>query len=483
MINIGSRRIKTLHKGSELITRVFKGDEKIYEDFEALYSFKFTIDTTLDNNGGHTYTGKQFSFTMEQSTGQKDRPQSDRYNGIVVYWGDGTSDTYTSKNTYYPSHLYSNSGVYQITILPQTFNGTLLDGWLSGIQLGGNMLLSINKAFPERSVLVGIGNWHVWDRDFTSNSRPPIFMEARNIQSAPANLFDNVQYRYREESPLTQGGVFNGMFFRWGYNSGLDPIPLVKPLIQRLDTSNFENFSSLFANMFNEACYNSTSVSIPADLFATVDTTNGTNFSYMFNYTFTGFGRKNPNATIPAGLFSSIDTTNGVYFDSMFNYTFNQCCYNSTVATIPQGLFSGIKTSNGTRFRSMFENTFSYACYNSTVATIPVGLFSGIDTTKATDCISMFKDALAGCCYKSTVATIPADLLDGVTSPLISDFTRMFNGMFFQCCYSSTVATIPQGFLPNLSTSNGTNFYSIFSNMLADSCHSTPDAKITGDYL
>ena len=37
MINIGNKKLKTLRRGSDLVTRVYKGDELIYRDIEALY--------------------------------------------------------------------------------------------------------------------------------------------------------------------------------------------------------------------------------------------------------------------------------------------------------------------------------------------------------------------------------------------------------------------------------------------------------------
>ena len=135
--------------------------------------------------------------------------------------------------------------------------------------------------------------------------------------------------------------------------------------INRLDTSNVQDFSSAFEySKLQTAPY--------------INTSNGTNFYRMFG----GCSRL---TTIP-----NLNTSNGTNFSSMFE----QC---TALTTIPEldtskstnfyAMFSGCKalssvpnlnTSNGTKFGSMF-----LGC--TALTTIPE-----LDTSKATDVTSMF---------------------------------------------------------------------------------------------
>ena len=67
MLYKGNNKIKKLYKGDELIVQLYKGDEKIFEDFEAIYGFKFTIDTRLRLDGSSDASYAQYKLPLTQT--------------------------------------------------------------------------------------------------------------------------------------------------------------------------------------------------------------------------------------------------------------------------------------------------------------------------------------------------------------------------------------------------------------------------------
>lgn len=510
MINLGNKRIKTLHKGSDLVTKIFKGDELIYQDVEALYSFKFTIDTTKSVYGGTNPNDKSFSIPMRGIKGASTQ--------VLFDWGDGTTKTYTrDSSNRNASHAYDAPGVYQIMILPLTFSGGVpVPGWLSGIS-GSEKVISIDKKYPEGSYVVALGYDNTapfsYDTRFTSFATSGYF-----LSSVPSDLFDNAIF-YEATGNTSYSGLFSGAFNDYGRYTYLSPKNLATKLFSLvgdgshitdfrntfsetfkgsglteqeaegifdfLDTSSGTNFSGMFS-----ACFANDSAgtqpfamnwdTIPANLFANIDTTNGTNFSSMFNFTFSFNGNSTTTGTIPAGLFDFLKTSNGTNFNGMFSYTFNYCFANSTSATIPSGLFDSLDTSNGTNFGSMFNSTFSGMAQKSTTGTIPSGLFDSLDTTNGTSFVSMFERTFSGTFWKSTTASIPSGLFDhidmtGATSAQ-NVFAYCFGG-FVDNTSRQNNFVIPSGLFSSLNTQNCTNFSGMFQYVFSN-IHVGPNAEV-----
>jgi hypothetical protein len=60
-------------------------------------------------------------------------------------------------------------------------------------------------------------------------------------------------------------------------------------LFTAIDTSNAEDFTSMFRSTFSGFGFNSNLVTIPDNLFENIHTPSGTNFAYMFDSTFDSF--------------------------------------------------------------------------------------------------------------------------------------------------------------------------------------------------
>lgn len=503
MINIGNKKLKTLHRGGDLVTRVYKGDELVYQDLEALYSFKFTIDTRLTNNGALTSTDKHFSINRQYTyIGNKDQtPRTE----IKIDWGDGTYDI-SSVNHYLLTHEYSASGEYQITISPTVFRGGApIPGWLSGIILGGDSygrcVKHLDGHLPENSYQLRIGyNSDQIVGGYCVSFRQ-MFSHFFNLETAPDHFFDNISITHNTSHPSVSN-MFLNTFSDCGRNTNLNVFdfatPLIEDFIVAADLSECTDFSSMFAGTFSDTCQNSSHATIPQGLFDHLDTSSGTNFSNMFNNTFASALQNAPDANIPAGLFDHIDTSNATNLSGMFYNTFYSSCRHSTVANIPTGLFDTIDTSNATNLSSMFNSIFSGFGTDSTVFTIPQGLFDNVDLTNCTNITSMFTAAFADCGKKSTVWSIPEDLFDTLdltnitsveglftytfsnmgsetcrgafpyhlfdnldTSNVIN-FANLFYGTFRQSYFDSSITTLP-AFFQNISTANGVNFSHTFA--------------------
>lgn len=510
MINLGNKRIKTLHKGDDLITRIFKGDELIYQDIEALYSFKFTIDTTKGVYGGTNPNDRSFSIQIWNLKGASTQ--------VLFDWGDGTTNTYTRNTSYQNAyHTYDTPGVYQIMILPLTFSGGApVPGWLSGI-MGNEKIISIDKKYPEGSYIVALGYDNTtsfsYDTQFTSFATRGHF-----LSSVPSDLFDNAIF-YEATGNTSYSNLFAGAFDSYGRYTYLSPKNLATKLFSLvgdgshitdfgntfngtfkgsgltrqeaegifdfLDTSSGTNFSGMFASCFRNDNVGTQPFAmnwdtIPANLFSDIDTANGTNFSSMFNSTFSFNGNSTTTGTIPAGLFDFLKTSNGNNFETMFSFTFNYCFSNSTSATIPAGLFDSLDTSNGTNFKSMFNATFNNMAPKSTTGTIPSGLFDSLDTTNGTNFVSMFERTFGGTFKKSTTASIPSGLFDHIdmtgTTSAQNVFAYCFDG-FVDNFSRQNNFVIPSGLFSSLNTQNCTNFSGMFQNVF-NGIHVGPNAEV-----
>lgn len=497
-INIGNKKLKTLHKGDALITRIFKGDELVYQDIEALYSFKFTIDTRNNIYGGQSATDKNFSISIGNVKGASVQ--------ILIDWGDGTSGTYyRSTNNANAYHAYASPGIYQVSIMPLNFSyGVPKPGWLSGIA-GNEKIISIDKKYPEGSYIVARGYDDTLDYTFSTTFRS-FASNGYFLSSVPSKLFDNAIF-YEATGNTSYASLFEGAFNNYGRYTYLSPKNLATKLFSLIgDGSNITDFHNMFTSAFvgsgltrQEAegifdfldtssgvdfsymfqqCFANWNTgaqpfamnwdTIPADLFSNLDTTNGENFNSMFSSTFSNNGTSTTTGTIPAGLFDFLKTSNGTNFSSMFSGCFSYCFPNSTSATIPAGLFDSLDTSNGTNFGSMFYSTFNSFAPKSTTGTIPSGLFGSLDTTSGTNFVSMFERAFYSAFPKSTTASIPSGLFDHINMTGATSAQNMF-AYCFNSFVDNTSRTnnfvIPSGLFSSLNTQNCTNFSGMFQDV------------------
>lgn len=474
MINKGNKKLKTIHKGSELVSRVYKGDELIFQDLEAIYGWKFTIDTTKNTSGGTSPNNK--SFTLERNS-SADPSMPAAVKQLKIRWGDGVEEIATPP----VAHQYTNPGTYQITIIPTAFTNGLPDqGWLRGVAMTSTLsstnysntcqIISIDKPYPARGIAY-------------QNSYPPTKCLLRgycNLVSVPDTLIDGF-------SDFTLGtDTFYSTFDHCGTYTSFNPFPLTDVafrnsfgaalkgdmeiptgLFPDWDTSNVRTFSKMFTGTFATAT-NSTASTIPSDLFSFLNTANGTNFSEMFYNTFSSYGYYATSFSIPATLFSSIDTSSGLYLNGMFAGTFTNVARECPDATIPDGLFSSIDTTTATvlggistNSGGMFERTFTYYGSASTTLSIPATLFSGVKTDNASDVRRLFSSTFQYCGQKSNT-TIPAGLFDTIVCSSALNLSYLFQNTFSSFATESTSISIPAGLFANLDTSNATNVSYLF---------------------
>ncbi len=190
---------------------------------------------------------------------------------IVIDWGDGNSDTYTTNGT--KVHTYADAGVYTLQI--------------SGSLTGGSANIRFdNSATVHRLKTAG----KIWGITGLASAYY-MFKGCTGLTSIPSNIFDRFSFT---SSP------FEGTF----YGSGLTAIPA--GLFNRQTGITTYAFMSTFRD-----CLGLTA--IPAGLF---DKQTGITF-YSFTSAFRGC--KNITA-IPVGLFDSQKAT-----ARSFDYTFQGC--------------------------------------------------------------------------------------------------------------------------------------------------------------
>lgn len=457
MINLGNKKFKTLRKGRNLVTRVYKGDELIYQDIDAIYSYKFTIDTRLAWNGALTDTNRNVSFSLPQQTGNSD---------ITVDWGDGNTSVHRTGTTI--SHTYNTSGEYQIALTPKMVNGKPEQkGWLSRASFSSmaSKVKSVDKPFPEDSFIVfargdGPSSTDKGYKNYVGNFQR-VFYGFSNCISFPESLFDNVIIDIDNKN--LSHSMFEETFRACNKNSTTSSgcALALKRLLDRLDTSEWKNFSDMFKQTFYEADSQVRAGSIPANLFDGLNTQSGTDFSSMFEETFCYHLRQSASGTIPAGLFDNIDITNATSISKMFFRTFSYYASASEVGTIPASLFSFI-SSSVSNMSYLFYQTFSYYAGHNSSGTIPAGLFDSIDTTNAIYVRSMFSYTFANYAAASMTGTIPADLFANIDTTGKTDFLDFFAYTFYNYALNSS-APIPASLFAGIDTSSATTVQGMFS--------------------
>lgn len=509
MINLGNKRFKKLHKGNELVTRIYKGDELIYRDFEALYSFKFTIDTRFyDQRSASTSQTKTFKMAGL-------RP-------VTVDWGDGTRDDWGNINSFStsvvsPQHTYTDHGVYQVTLIPRCVeNGEPIRGWMNEFAFDYNSrcpwkVTSFDKPIPPRACRLGdLGSS---GNIIRTSAVPKLLANCGHLNSIPDGFYDNVRFSPEEGNVLASAtNMFNGMFTSTGCFTSFDPLSVARGIMQGIvDSIDFSSCTT-FDNMF-QFCFSGYPkvLNIPADVFPEFDTSHGTNFSNMFYSTFwvgrVGEYTAPQYVVIPEGLFDFLDTSNGTNFSGMFQQTFGHNYFladNNPVFSIPAKLFSHVDTRNATTTRYMFKQTFSGYRNRATSGGIPAGLFDTIATPNVTDVVGMYSNTFYDTATSLPVYDVPSGLFDSLDISHCTDITELFRQTFdaqggknqgstdhnsvpddiFAHLDTSNVVTfsaafynpfrgggfktgIPAGFMSNIDTRNGKNFNRAFCGLFS----------------
>ena len=428
-IYVGNKKVKTLYLNGK-IGSVYKGDQLIFRDRDAYYSWAFTVDTTLDVDGGHTETGTDIKFCWTSRNGG-----TANYD-FRVDWGDGAVDEYHgnvgSATTFDFSHTYDEAGEHQIALIPTRYkeDGLPEEGWLAGFKpyYGTSIgivfpsddrlrnysfykIKSIDKPFPENGFVVGFSN----NDDYFKNEMSHAILYAWvNLESAPDGLFDNAKFKEHVSINFSSYAyaVFNGAFYGCAKNTGLNVFELAKPLFEKFNNEWVANYpdQGYFASLFRYAFAYTSTPAVSAGLF-NIDTSNNRAFDNMFSYAFYNSGVN----TIPAGVFS-LNTSKGEDFAAMFQNTFD----NTSLTTIPADLFP-LDTTNGTNFSSMFSSTFD----NTSLTTIPADLFP-LDTTNGTNFSSMFSSTF----FQTRLGSIPAGLFSHISIQEGADVSNIFNWTF-----------------------------------------------------
>ena len=483
MIRKGSRKINKLYKGDELVSRVYKGSDLIYKDVEAIYGFKFTIDTTLKENGTHDANDAKATHIL-LSNNQNNSARVGVSNPVVVFWGDGTQNR-LDEVAQRVSHTYSTPGEYQIMILPEiTGDQEPAPGWLSGIKLAADgsssygytsayKVISYDTKLPKNSYIVELGDATPTDYTATRNLRELFFYKATNLVSCPDGFFDNVVFSKNPASTaFSCSYMFANTFSSCGlYTSFPIRFDFLKKLIGKIDTTGVTNFSYMFSYTFSYTNFNSSitftkDLTVPSDLFHGIDTSSGTNFRNMFSglLQFDAlYGTFAPAArNIPENLFSTLDVSNGENFSNMFSAAFYGFYKNATSSITVPRVFPTTKTSNGTNFSNMFTGTFEYwsTTTNNLTFTIPSDLFSFVDMTNATNIQGVFSDTFSrGSGFRDFI--IQSGLFSTLSTSNVTDFSYMFSSTFFSCTPKSNFS-IPADLFYLIDTSSGTKFTNMF---------------------
>lgn len=475
MINLGNKKFKKLYKGDELVTQVYKGDELIYQDIEALYGFKFTINTAYgyDEQPDQTIPA---TFGLEASYTTNNEK-------FIVDWGDGNRQELWNQSVI---HTYASHGEYQITIIPSVLvNSFPIKGWMRGLRFpqfstskGLLMMAAKIKSFdnpiPNRAFVCSFQNVSESLTGVKVRSYlPPFFCDAIHLESVPDDFFDKVEFYSPGEQPQNLASYCQSQFIKCGMYTNLDPFAVAKKWFKKftdnIDTSACTSFNGTFFSTF-EGCIKVRT--IPADLFDGFNTSSGIDFTNMFSYTFkTGFAyhySETRGNEIPEGLFDFLDTSNGTTFQGMFEATFQGAHYVAEGGTgnIPQNLFASLDTTNGTNFSNMFAHTFQGHGYNSNTRLVLDGLFDSIQTPNAQIVRKMFLETFEQASYKKG-KTVAQGFFDGIdTSHCIS-----VEGLFYKTFstqggeytrYTTTETPIPADLFYGIDTSNTTDFTDMF---------------------
>ena len=529
-ISIGRKNITKLYKGNKQIVEVRKGNDIIYQDLEALYSFKITVDAS-----------KLTSRTVyiPRSTAQKYSSSTSVYPGWRIDWGDGTVEenpaTVRQSNITTVSHTYSDSEVYDITITPTEFeNGAPVPGWLNGFRTAGysyspqalssNAIIALSE-FPKTSFYIGdkytngykgtdvsymlykCSNLHnISDAFFDSieiaDNLEYFYGFTYSFYGCPKEVCDKailfVKYMVDNYSILSNGSTDTEAFYATFYSAELSSIP--EGLFSGFSLHRNSSKTRVFANTFTSATIDTRSLPniFPADwgnltarggffqgTFANSNITSLANdFSFgrikveygsdFFYNTFSGV--KIPR--IPSSTFARVDTSACTVFSGMFSGTFSRAM---SLESIPADLFSGLDTSSATEMSSMFSSTFSQAGtndVNNTTLTIPEGLFDFLDMSNVTQCQKMFYATFNVFSSNASGVTIPATLFSEVDTSHCTSLRQMFHNTFASCCRGNPTSTIPEHLFDSLDTSSATDIAGLFYSTFFECCYSSTIASI-----
>lgn len=462
---IPARNIQTKSETVDVDVSTWYGNPKLAESYTYTKEyFSFKVDTrmtdTLDNASDH-FSGNATSFSVPASS-----VTSYNYDWLVDCGVEGqalgrfTGASSASDNGY--TCNYPVAGAYTITIIPANHTS---NGWMNAFGFGDagatglansqanrNLFLSIETPFPTKS------------RGMHYAAFSNTFRGAKNAIGIPANLFQNVRF-----SSGAAHYAFRSAFQEFGYNSTTMTLP-DNLFGAFLGTPATTTLTYTFGATFMNAAYNSKNATIPAGLFSGVISNNVTDFRFTFAETFRGYGYASTVAQIPASLFSSINTSSGEQFRRMFQATFQNYGRNNIAGTgIPSGLFATINTSGAqgagnALMNGMFFQTFNYAFYSSTNTslTIPANLFQNIHTAGVEDLSYLYSSAFDRYGYKAPRLTIPSGLFGALDMSSATNINMMFKMTFYNCGYSSTVGAIPSNLLSNINTSSATSLDSVF---------------------
>ncbi len=490
---IGNKQIKKLNKGTEKIVELYKGDELIFEDFEAKYGFKFTIDTTLTTTATPNPSNVTFTLPFLLNTSY--------FKGtcdVIVDWGDGTTDTKQAGVYGALTHTYSAPGEYQVTLIPNQFvNGEVKEGWLSAGLYSSSAgdyqkIKSIDSPFPIRGVLFRIGGQGS-SPDYCYSSKPYSLLRGlMHLESVPDNLFDNVRV---EKAPgfnvsTAYKDFFYTVFAYFGAFTSISPIPLAKKLFAKFDLSDATALEDTFHSIFSEAwvdkiptglfdvdaplclsckgifygAFNKAkNVSFSSKIFS-LKAPACTNFTQAFNSVFNQITTKDNTITVPEDVFD-VDTSSGTTFTETFKQAFYQTMMNQTTFPIPEKIFWGFDLSHATTVENMFVNALTYICQNSgssVTVTIPENLFNHLDTSNVQNFKGMFESALAYIGYTDTTTTTMPEKLFDIDTSSGTNFSRMFASTFNNTYRGNPSVAVPALF-KYLDTSHGLDFSSMFS--------------------
>uniref|UniRef100_UPI000E64E7CE BspA family leucine-rich repeat surface protein n=1 Tax=Cysteiniphilum halobium TaxID=2219059 RepID=UPI000E64E7CE len=305
--------------------------------------FVMTVDTNV------TYSGSSDSSTyilpVAGGAGQS----------YKVFWGDGTSNTYTSGGDI--THNYAVSGQYTIAVV----------GDVDGFNFGNNDRLKVQTVEQWGNV--------VWsDLDFAFSNT------------------DNVSFNASDTPILTDVTNLSGMFYA-NNSANLN--------VSNWDVSNITNMSNMFKSTtaFNQSIdsWDVSNVTNMSNMFANTiafnqtldswDVSNVTNMSWMFS-----------DATVFNQSIDSWDVSNVTNMSWMFQIAsaFNQSLANWDVSSVStmRGMFS-----NATSFNQSLDS------WNVSNVTNMTGMFSGAtvfnqsldswDVSNVTAMSSMFQNASA----------------------------------------------------------------------------------------
>ena len=353
----------------------------------------------------HGYGKGFFAFTIQTVSASFTYQFEITFVGTID-WGDGTTEDYDYDIFRYNiSHVYADTGIYQVKIT----------GFITSVRLGSfgstpptpiasaNRLISVDTPFPRLSHPYG---------EVTYADLQRCFAYCTNLKSIPKNLFANYK---------AQGLTIRGMRAMFYLCSHLKTIPqgLFKDLTFELLSNEYTQPVSMF--------YGCSAIEeFPSDLFDNPVFTRVTNVSQMFTnctslkalpvdklpftsaQNFEWFCRGCESlAEIPEGLFD--DCTQA----ALLNYVFAGC---DSLTAIPDGLFNNCP--------NILQAEFAFS--SSGIESIPSKLFA--DKHSLTSVISAFSG--------SAVQTINGDIFDGC------DALTTAGSCFANC---SSLSEVPSG--------------------------------------